>query len=118
MNFLEKLRKEDPASAVAFHLEGLLEAQDNIRSLLTKLGEDATSDPENAAETMICLQVEIYTHLSHNLKELRRPLKRLVDAAYKELPDFEEEEGLEWFKRRLSQLQAEAGAKHAKQRGQ
>lgn len=88
MKFLAKLRQKNPSSAAAYHLEGILEAHDNIRALLTKLDEDA--DPESNAEAISYLQVEIYSHLAYHMKELRRPLKRLIDAAYRDLPDIGE----------------------------
>ena len=94
MDFLKKLREEEPSSVVAYHLEGLLEAHDNVRSLLEKLGAGSAS-AESWAETLAYLQLEIYTHLAYHMKELRRPLKRLVDAAHRELPDLGEDEGIE-----------------------
>jgi hypothetical protein len=114
MKFLSKLREEDPSSAAAYHLEGLLEAQDNIRSLLAKLDKGSALDPEGTAETLTYLQVEIYSHLAYHMKELRRPLKRLIDAAYKDLPDIEEEGRLEWLEQITSRRQAELEAERVK----
>jgi hypothetical protein len=85
MTFLEDLRKGDPSSPVAFHLEGLLAAQDNIRSLLATLAPVDALDRESTAEALTHLQEEIYQHLAYHVKELRRPLRRLVDKAYKDL---------------------------------
>ncbi|MFY9824606.1 MAG: hypothetical protein WAM82_24730 [Thermoanaerobaculia bacterium] len=90
MEFLVELRKKNPSSAVAYHLEGLLESHENIRHLLAKLGESA-SDLESTAETLTHLQVEIYTHLAYHMKELRRPFKLLLASAYKAIPDIAEE---------------------------
>jgi len=113
MNFLEKLRNDDPSSPVAYHLEGLLESQENIRSLLGKLSADSPLDPENAAEITTLLQVEIFTHLAFHMKELSRPLGRLIEAAYKDLPGIGEEEGLERLRRLLLQRRIELEGKLA-----
>ncbi|MFY9824700.1 MAG: hypothetical protein WAM82_25205 [Thermoanaerobaculia bacterium] len=91
MEFLVKLRKEDPSSAVAYHLEGLLESNENIKSWLIKLGE-ADPDLESTSETLAYLQVEIYTHLTYRMKGLRRPFKRLLASAYKSIPDIARED--------------------------
>jgi len=91
MKFLEKLREEEPSSVIAYHLEGLLEAQDNIRTLLKKLDPSSTA-AESYARDLADLQLEIYTHLAYHMKELRRPLKKLVGAIYEELPELGEEE--------------------------
>lgn len=85
MKFLEKLREREPGSDVAFHLEGLLEASEKVRSLLGDLGEVAEEDREIQARKLTLLQVEIYSHLGYHLKELRRPLRRLESRSYREL---------------------------------
>lgn len=112
MNFLNKLREAEPSSATAYHLEGLLESYETIRALLDKLG-DATLDAEGTAETLTYLQVEIYAHLAYHLKELRRPLKKLILAAYKHLPDIGEAEGSEWAEAAIARARTalEAGRK-------
>lgn len=99
MKFIKKLREEDPSSVVAYHLEGMLEAQESIRAFIVKLSEDSAPDPESTAETLAYLQVEIYDHLVYHMKELRRPFKRLVEAAFKDLPDISEDEGVELLQR-------------------
>jgi hypothetical protein len=38
------------------------------------------------------LQVELYSHLVYHLRELRQPLKTLIDNAYERLPDIGQEE--------------------------
>jgi hypothetical protein len=50
MNFLAQLRKTDPSSPVAYHLEGLVESQANIQSLLAKLDSLEEIDRESAAK--------------------------------------------------------------------
>jgi hypothetical protein len=85
VRFLEKLREKDASSAVAFHLEGLLDAADNVRALLSKLGEVSELNPESLAETISSLEVEVYSHLGYHMKELRYPLQRFRRAIYKKL---------------------------------
>lgn len=89
MRFLEKLREQDASSAVAYHLEGILEAAGNVRNLMDKIGEAWGLDTESAAETITYLQVEIYSHLSYHLKELRRPLRQLEKSVYSEIKEQE-----------------------------
>ncbi len=84
MRFLEEIRKKDASSAVAFHLEGLLEAAENVRALLAKLDGVPEVDQDSIAETITYLQVEIYSHLAYHMKKLRRPLRRLEKEAYRE----------------------------------
>jgi len=95
VEFLSELRDKNPSSTIAYHLEGLLEAQDNIRSLLERLGAIQALDTESRMKTLTYLQVEIYTHLAYHMKELRRPLKGLIDATYQEAPDIEQDETLQ-----------------------
>ena len=92
MSFLSELRERDPSSAVAFHLEGVVETGDNIRSHLAKLDRHFGKDRERSAEILVDLQVELYTHLTHHLKELRRPLDGLISGEYSELPDIDPED--------------------------
>lgn len=89
MSFLTELRLQDPSSDVAFHLEGLLEASDKLRSHVARLDSIYPADEEAAAGAMVELQVELYTHFFYHLKKLRLPLKRLIDAAYEKLPDID-----------------------------
>lgn len=89
MSFLAELRLKEPGSEVAFHLEGLLEASDKLRSHVARLDSSYPADEEAAADSMVDLQVELYTHFFYHLKKLRLPLKRLIDSAYERLPDID-----------------------------
>ncbi len=91
MKFLEQLRSRQPGSTVAYHLEGLLDANEKIHSWIVKLGEIPEEDRAVQAETITLLQVEIYSHLAFHLKELRKPLQRLESAIYKQLEKIEDE---------------------------
>jgi hypothetical protein len=92
MSFFNQLREQDASSAVAFHLEGVLDASDNIRAHLAKLDQNFGQAPDVAADTLVDLQVELYTHLVHHLKELRKPLEVLVSGEYGKLPDLDPED--------------------------
>ncbi len=92
MSFFRQLRQKDPSSAVAFHLEGVLEAADHIRSHLAKLDRQFGNAPDVASDALVELQVELYSHLVHHLKELRKPLERLISTEYAKLPDVDIED--------------------------
>lgn len=96
MNFLERLREQDPSSAVAYHLEGLLEAQETIRRVVEELAGVYEKDLEATAGKLTELQGEIYFHQVYHMKELRRPLRELVDAAYAVIPDIDPEAEVDW----------------------
>ena len=115
-NFLKSLREKDPSGPIAYHLEGLLEAMERTRTQMAQVDEALDLDPEELAGRLVDLQIEIFDHIGYHMKQLRRPFQRLIDAAYKELPDLEEEEALEWLERRLSQSQTKLEVEHAKQR--
>ncbi|HBL29382.1 MAG TPA: hypothetical protein DD490_21325 [Acidobacteria bacterium] len=83
MTFLQQLLEKDSSSPVAFHLSGLLEAGESIRAHLLGLDALAEGDRDQYADKLADLQIELYSHLAYHLKELRNPLKRLVDAAYR-----------------------------------
>lgn len=89
MSFFSQLREKDPSSAVAFHLEGVLDADERIRAHLAKLDQHFRRDPDAAADTLVDLQVELYSHLAHHLKELRKPLEALISGEYAKLPDID-----------------------------
>jgi hypothetical protein len=78
MTFLESLRTKNRSSPVAYHLDGLLEAFDRIRSRLANL--DSAANPTTIAENLSYLQVEL-SHLGYHIRELRRPFKRLAVAS-------------------------------------
>lgn len=82
MKFLDALREEEPSSEVAFHLEGLLDASEKIRSWLAALSPAPDPEPERKAEILTYLQVEIYSHLLYHVKELESPFQAPVLAAY------------------------------------
>jgi len=92
MSFFDQLREQDPSSAVAFHLEGVVDASDRIRSHLAQLDQHFGHDPDAAADKLVDLQVELYSHLVHHLKELRKPLEELVSGEYAKLPDIDPED--------------------------
>ncbi|NJL28107.1 MAG: hypothetical protein HC897_09510 [Thermoanaerobaculia bacterium] len=99
MKFFEKLRASDPSSAVAYHLEGFLEGCENLRALLEGLDTAYGTNPELAAEKLTHLQVEIYAHQIYHLKQLRQPLKRLIKAAYEQIPDIDPDEPADFLER-------------------
>lgn len=90
--FLKALRREEPGSPVAYHLEGLLEATERIRQDLARLDAAVDLDAEELAGRMVDLQVEIFDHMGYHMKELRRPLSRLISKAYRDLERLEREE--------------------------
>lgn len=53
MKYLEMLREKDPSSALAYHLDGLLEAARNVEGWLEKLGELPELNEEDIATTLI-----------------------------------------------------------------
>lgn len=87
MSFFDSLRSVDPASPVAFHLEGLIDASDRIRRHIELLDQLFCGEAEPAAEVLVQLNEEIYTHLRHHLKHLRGPLQELVDTMYQKISD-------------------------------
>lgn len=91
MAFVDRLRAEDPSSAVARHLRGLIEAHEKFGEILVELDKAYGVDHETTAEKLTELQVEIYFHHVHHMKALRAPLGDLVDAAYRRIPDFDPE---------------------------
>jgi len=91
MSFLKALRKENPSSPVAYHLEGLLEATERIRWHLAYLDAAVDIDPEGLAGRMVDLQVEIFDHMGYHMKELRHPFARLISKAYRDLERRERE---------------------------
>lgn len=92
MKIFEKLRAAAPSSAVAYHLEGLLEGCENLRALLEELDTAYGANPEMTAEKLTHLQVEIYTHQVNHLKQLRQPLRELIKTAYEQIPDIDPDE--------------------------
>lgn len=92
MSFFSQLREKDPSSAVAFHLEGVLDADERLRAHLAKLDQHFGHNPDAAADALVDLQVELYSHLVHHLKELRRPLEALISGEYAKLPDIDPED--------------------------
>jgi len=74
----------------------MLEAIDRISGHLAHLDAAVDLDPEEAAGRMVDLQVEIFDHMGYHMKQLRRPFQRLIDAAYKDLPDIHEDAKIEW----------------------
>lgn len=94
--FLEDLRKKDASSTVAYHLEGLLEAMDSIRRRIAQVDAAVKLDPETLAAKMVELQVEIFDHMGYHMKQLRKPLQRLIDASYEDLPGIDEDEAIDW----------------------
>lgn len=106
MKFLDRLRQTERGNAVAYHLEGLLEVDHNIRTLLSNL--DSGLNQEETASVLTALGEEIFTHLQYHLRQLRRPLKGMIDEAYRGLPDLTEEEiatGAEEVQRTLKTLE-------------
>jgi len=89
MKFFESLRKEEPSSSIAYHLEGLLDACKEIHAAITELSAIYPVDTEASAATLTKLQEEIYFHAVYHMKQLRRPLRDLVEAVYVQLPDLE-----------------------------
>lgn len=96
MNFLDRLREQDPSSAVAYHLEGLLEVQETIRRVVAELAAVFEKDPESTAGKLTELHEEIYFHQVYHMKELRHPLRRLVDSAYEVIPDIDPDAEVDW----------------------
>lgn len=84
MSFFQQLRAREPGSAVAYHLEEILEIEGKIRAHLQKLDAVFGVDRDSTAETLVYLQVEIYDHLGYHLKELRKPLGRMISGMFSE----------------------------------
>jgi|SRR5690349_19388420 len=97
-SFLKSLREKDPSSPVAYHLEGLLEAVDRVRTQVDQIEAAVDGNPEELAGRMVSLQTEIFDHMGYHMKQLRRPFQRLIDAAYKNIPDLGEDEEVDWPK--------------------
>lgn len=100
-HFLKSLREKDPSSLIAYHLEGLMEAMERTRAQMAQVDEAVDLDPEELAERLIDLQIEIFDHLGYHMKQLRRPLQRLIDTAYKDFPDISEDEAIESLQTKL-----------------
>jgi hypothetical protein len=113
--FLEALREKDPSSAIAYHLEGLLEAMERARWQMAHVDAAVNLDPEELAGRLVDLQIEIFDHIGYHMKQLRRPFQRLIDAAYRDLPDIGEDEALESLQQILSRRRAELEANRIKQ---
>jgi hypothetical protein len=109
--FLKALREKDPSSLIAYHLEGLLEAMERARFHMGQVDEAVNLDPEELAGRLIDLQIEIFDHMGYHMKQLRRPLQRLIDAAYKNLPDISEDEALESLHQLLAHKRSELEGK-------
>ena len=84
MKFLKRLRSLDPGHPVAYHLEGLLEAESRIRSLLVSIGRAAPGSPVEA-ELISLIEAEVLQHVGYHLAKLKRPYARLVRDVYRNL---------------------------------
>lgn len=75
--------EKDWQTAVAYHLDGLLEACTKVKELAGKLDARWGSRSEVLTELLAQLEVELF-HLSFHEQKLRRPFSRLVDAFHAE----------------------------------
>jgi hypothetical protein len=117
---IDKFGLEDEHQDLAYHLNGLIEADGEIKRLARTLNSVCGKNVRKTAEALSLLEFEIYEHLAYHLKGLRKPLSRLRTSAYKALEEQEgpstEEEDLAWFQQLLSRRRADLEAKRVKQR--
>jgi hypothetical protein len=66
-----------------YHLDGLLEAADEIRELSRKLRTAFDErDIATAADALTGLEVQLFFEVDYHLRQLRRPARRLSKRAY------------------------------------
>jgi hypothetical protein len=90
---LPNLESKKDLEELVYHFKGLIEAAEEISSQMRLLDQVVDSDLEAAGKALGSLSVEIYTHLSYHMKELRRPLLRFSHTVYGQLGPLEDEDG-------------------------
>jgi len=66
-------------------LADIYEAASRYQELLAEWLSTPTEEKEKLAKNLVMLQIELYQHLSWHLRELNRPLEKLIKALYNTL---------------------------------
>jgi hypothetical protein len=86
VKYTKRLRKADPGSGAAYHIEGLLEAQTSVQKLFRAL-DAAKPGSQQEASLVSSIEVEVFDHLAFHVAQLRKVYKRLVRQTYDALDD-------------------------------
>ena len=65
-----------------YHLKGIVEVQERLRSLLVCL-DAALGQSEEASQWLATqIELEVFAHLAHHTEELKQPLRDLLQELY------------------------------------
>lgn len=67
---------------LAFHLRGLVDANQNLESLLSRLDRQAGDKSPELDQLLAEIEVELFTHIQYHLDEASEPLTQLLRANF------------------------------------
>lgn len=89
---LSHLEADPDLQECVYDLKEIVASQSEIEELLRKLDGFVGRDPSETARYLTFLRVEIYSHLLSHIRNLKRPLAKVISQLYASLG---EEEPLE-----------------------
>jgi hypothetical protein len=67
---------------LAFHLRGLVDANQNLESLLSRLDRQSGDKSPELDQLLAEIEVELFTHIQYHLDEAREPFTQLLRANF------------------------------------
>ena len=84
---MNRLDADERLRELRYHLEGIVEAADNVAGLVKRMNETYGLDVNECAKVTTLLEVEVFDHLAYHIKKLRAPLRRVQRKAYADADD-------------------------------
>jgi hypothetical protein len=84
---INRLEKDEGLRELLYHVNGIVEASENVAELTRTLNETYGRDSDAFAETTSLLEVQALEHLGYHVKSMRKPLRRLQRQAYGSLEE-------------------------------
>lgn len=79
---VSSLEAREDLRDLRYHLKGIVETQEKLRSLLVCLDAALGQSKEASQWLTTQIEIEVFAHLAHHTEELKQPLRDLVQELY------------------------------------